>query len=68
MRFRLDRAKDRLVIEVEEGTVADTIKGGHPKEDPPRIEVDVDAAGYVLQVRIAPLSDMLGGPGKAKKP
>ncbi len=61
MRVFLDTKSDLLRVELAQGAVSKTYQAkGEKKGDRGLLEIDVAVTGEVLEVRVAPLSELLG--------
>lgn len=61
MRLFLDTKSDQLRVELAQGAVSKTYQAkGDKGGDKGKLEVDVAVTGEVLEIRIEPLSELLG--------
>lgn len=64
MRIKVDTKGKRIVVKLADGKVAQTLRAKKTKgeDKSAKLEVDLDADGYVLQARIegAPMLELLG--------
>lgn len=61
MRVFLDTKSDQLRVELAQGAVSKTYAAsGQKKGDRGLLEIDVAVTGEVIELRIAPLSELLG--------